>query len=297
MKTIASRHSNYSKGFSLFELVIALGIAGMILTAIFRIADGAVRSTSKMVDIQNEDIERDAFFSFLRNHFDSLPGNAVFNLMNTSNSEPYLSELTFQNTPVSFNWGGVPIAAEATRLITIPTVTNGVDIVLEYYDEPILDSDEGPAERGISPIASITLLNDVRLFEWSVLDGRNYNTTERDAWPYDWDQNNRRPTYVELKVVFENGDREIKRLFWIPTKADPRTTMNALRNKAGSARGGGNRGGGGEGGPRGGGEGGPRGGGEGGPRGGGEGGPRGGGESGGPRGGGEGGGTRGGGGR
>jgi len=234
-------HARNAKGFTLFEVVLALLIAGMVLTSIFKIADGTVRNAFQMVESQDKEIERDAFFSFLRNHFDSLPGNAVFNLINTSNSEPYLSEMTFQNTPVSFNWGGVPIAAEATRLITVPTVTNGVDIVLEYYNEPILDSDEGPAERGIEPIASIILLNDVRLFEWNVLDGRNYNTTERDAWPYDWDQNNRRPTYVELKVVFENGDREVKRLFWIPTKANPRTTMNALRNKAGSARGGGPR--------------------------------------------------------
>ena len=119
-----------AKGFSLFELVIAIAIAGFVLTSIFKIADGSVRANSKMVDIQNEEIERDAFFSFLRNHFDSLPGDAIFNLRNTSNSEPYTSELTFQNTPVSFNWGGIPIAAQATRLITIPTVTDGLDVVL-----------------------------------------------------------------------------------------------------------------------------------------------------------------------
>ncbi len=236
MKQTEPPNCSLTKGFTLFELVLALGIAGMVLTSIFKIADGAVRSTSTMVDMQNEDISRDAFFSFLRNHFDSLPGNAVLNLVSTSSSEPFLSEMTFQNTPVSFNWGGVPIAAEATRLITVPTVTNGVDIVLEYFDDPILDSDEGPAERGIEPIASIILLRDVRLFEWSVLDGREYNSTERDEWPYEWEQNNRRPTYVELKVRFENGDREIKRLFWIPTKQNPRTSMSALQNSARNSR-------------------------------------------------------------
>ena len=83
------------------------------------------------------------------------------------------------------------------------------------------------------------LLRDVRLFEWTVLDGRSYNSTERDEWPYEWDQNNRRPTYVELKVIFGNGDREIKRLFWIPTKQNPRTSMSALQNTARSSRQGG----------------------------------------------------------
>lgn len=223
-------------GFTLFELVLALAIGGMVLTAIFKIADGAVRSTTQMMEFQDEDITRDAFFSFLRHHFDSLPGNAVVDLINTSSSEPYLSEMTFQNTPVSFNWGGVPISAQATRLITVPTVTNGVDVVLEYYDVPILDSDEGPAERGIDPIARVTLLYDVRLFEWSVLDIRNYENTERDEWPYEWNQPNRRPGFVELKVVFRNGEDPVKRLFWIPTKANPATTMSALQNNARGAR-------------------------------------------------------------
>ena len=225
-----------AQGFSLFELVIAIAIAGFVLTSIFKIADGSVRANAKMVDLQNEEIERDAFFTFLRNHFDSLPGDAIFNLRNTSSSEPYTSELTFQNTPVSFNWGGIPIAAQATRLITVPTVTGGLDIVLEYYDVQILDSDEGPAERGIDPIATVTLLDDVRLFEWSVLDVRNYENTERDEWPYEWDAPNQRPSYVELTVIFENGDRRVKRLFWIPKKSNPRTTMSALQNNARGAR-------------------------------------------------------------
>lgn len=230
------------KGFTLFELVLALGIAGLVLTSIFKIADGAIRSTSTMVEFQDEDIARDAFFSFLREHFDSLPGNAVFNLRNTSDTEPFLSEMTFQNTPVSFNWGGVPIAAEAIRLITVPTITKGVDIVLEYYDEAILDSDEGPAERGIEPIASVVLLNDVRLFEWNVLNGRNYHTTERDAWPYEWDDSRNRPTYVQLKVIFGNDEPPVTRLFWIPRKMNPQSIMDTLRNRAGTARdqGGGN---------------------------------------------------------
>lgn len=228
----------HEKGFTLFELVIALAIGGMVITSIFKIADGAVQSTTTMMEFQDEDITRDAFFSFLRNHFDSLPGNAVIDLLPTSNAEPFTSEMTFQNTPVSFNWGGVPISAQATRFITVPTLTNGVDVVLEYYDVPILDSDEGPAERGIDPIASVTLLSDVRLFEWNVLDIRNYENTERDEWPYEWDQPRRRPGFVELTVVFTNGEDPVKRLFWIPTKADPATTMSALQNAARSARGG-----------------------------------------------------------
>ena len=223
------------RGFTLFELVLALAISGMVLTSIFKISDGAVRSTRQMLKFQDEDITRDAFFSFLRQHFDRLPGNAVVDLVETQSSEPILSEMTFQNTPVSFNWGGVPISAQATRLITVPTLSNGVDVVLEYYDERILDSDEGPAERGIDPIASVTLLYDVRLFEWQVVDLREYEP-DRGEWEIEWDEPRRLPGFVELTVVFQVGDSPIKRLFWIPNRANPQSTMAALQNAARGAR-------------------------------------------------------------
>ena len=229
------------KGFTLLELVLSLAIAGMVISSIFLIARGSIHSTTTMIDAQNEEIARDAFFTMIRNHFESLPGNAVMDLLPTSSSEPYLSEMTFQNTPVSFDWGGVPIAAEAMRIITVPTLSKGVDIVIEYFDVQILDDEEEGtlAERGIEPIASITLLEDVRLFEWSVLDGRNYATTEDGEWPYEWNQKTRRPTFVELKVIFNVDDQPITRMFWLPSKTNPRTIMTQLQNSARQGGGGG----------------------------------------------------------
>ncbi len=225
------------RGFTLFEMVLALAIGSFVITAIFKIADGSVRATSKMVDIQNEDIARDAFFSMLRDHFDGLPGNARMEIRNINNSEPYQSEVTFQNTPVAFDWGGIPIAAEAMRIVTRPTLTNGLDIVVEYFDEAILDSEETTAERGIDPVATVTLLEDVRLFEWYVIRANNHDMTmSLNDWEYDWTQVNQLPTYVKLKIVFELGGPEIIRNFWIPNKQSPRTVMSALQNAARNSR-------------------------------------------------------------
>ena len=239
MKISSTSHAEQSKGFTLFELVLAMLIAGLLLTAIFQMADGTVKSTHTMVEFQNEDIKREAFFNFLADHFERLPGNATFHLLSTSDSEPYLSEMTFQDAPSSFNWGGVPLSAEATRLVTVPSATGGVDVVLEYYDIAILDGEEEEAEdENADPFASIVLLEDVRLFEWTVLDGRNYNTTPRDEWDYEWDSTTRRPNFVELLVKFSNDEPEVKRLFYIPTKVSPLTTSRQLQNSASGARGG-----------------------------------------------------------
>ncbi|MGC6464803.1 MAG: PulJ/GspJ family protein [Akkermansiaceae bacterium] len=231
---------SFRRGFTLLEVVLALLIATAVMTSIFVIARGSMQTTTVMVDYQNEAIANDAFFSMLTKHFESLPGNAVMDLRATNSAEPYTSELTFQNVPVSFNWGGMPIAAEATRIITVPTINKGLDIVLEYYDQQILDDEEEGtlAERGIEPIAEITLLRDVRLFEWYVLDGRNYRQYEdgETQWPHEWDQATRRPTFVQLKVIFGVDDAPVSRMFWIPTKTNPRTVMTQMQNQARSNR-------------------------------------------------------------
>ena len=115
------------------------------------------------------------------------------------------------------------MSAEAMRMTTIPLRDGSLDVVLEYYDEPILDSDESLAERGIEPIAAITLLQNVHLCEWRVLDGRS------SEWDYEWDIRGRLPTQVELNIMFDpNGDL-IRRVFWIPTKANPTTEMRRLQ--------------------------------------------------------------------
>ncbi len=209
-------------------------IMALLMTSIFKLADATVKSTRAMVDHQSEEITRDAFFSMMKRHFEGLPGNCRMDLLPTSETEPFLSELTFQNAPVSFNWGGIPMSAEAMRIVTVKDL-DGLDIVLEYFDEPILDTDEEFAESGIEPIASVVLLEGLTRFEWNVLDGRNLNV-ERDEWPYEWEVRNRLPTFIELTAQFGANGEVIRRMFWCPTKVSPVTRMRALESSARTAR-------------------------------------------------------------
>lgn len=222
MKILESQ-SPTQRGFTLVEMVLAMVISAFLLGSIMMQADATTKNTRLLVDRQNEGITRNAFFTLMKRHFEELPGNCRVELTFTDRGQQYLSDMTFQNVPVSFNWGGIPMSAEAMRISTIPLRDGGLDIVLEYYDEPILDSDESLAQRGIEPIAVVTLLKDVLLCEWRVLDGRS------NEWDYEWDIRGRMPTQVELNILFElNGDI-IRRVFWIPTRANPTTEMRRLQ--------------------------------------------------------------------
>lgn len=220
---VKKTHGKMRDGFTLVELVLAMIISSALIVAIMVQANATVKSTRITVDRQNEQIVRNAYFTLLKDHFEELPGNCRLELTFSDSGQQYLSDMTFQNVPAAFNWGGVAMSAEAMRMTTIPLRDGSLDVVLEYYDEPILDSDESLAERGIEPIAAITLLQNVHLCEWRVLDGRS------NEWDYEWDIRGRLPTQVELNIMFDpNGDL-IRRVFWVPSKANPTTEMRRLQ--------------------------------------------------------------------
>jgi len=213
------------RGFTLLELILAMIISGILIVAIMKLADATIKSTRLTVDSQTEQITRDAFFTLLRRHFEGLPGNARMELTYRDNGTQYLSDMTFQNVPTSFNWGGTPISAEAMRITTIPLRDGQIEIELQYFDQAILDSEESLAERGIEPIARIVLLSGIRLCEWRVLNGR------AKTFPVDWDdetvgmhewEQNILPTQVELNIAFGLNGEVIRRVFWIPKKLNPR---------------------------------------------------------------------------
>jgi prepilin-type N-terminal cleavage/methylation domain-containing protein len=220
------------RGFTLLELVLAMIISGLLITSIMNLADATIKTTRLTVDRQNEQITQDAFFTLMRRHFERLPGNARMELTFNEQGEQYLSDMTFQNVPTSFNWGGTSLSSEAMRITTTPLRDGQLDIVLQYFDEAILDSEESLAERGIEPIASITLLNGVRLCEWRVLSGsgKTYpvDWTDPKVGLYEW-ETSRLPTQVELNIAFGQNGEVIRRVFWIPKRQNPKQTTTPAR--------------------------------------------------------------------
>lgn len=214
-------------GFTLLELVLAIGILGLLMGTIFRLASGTIQATAAVITRQNEEITLDAFFTLMKRHFEGLPGNCVMELTSEEvGTGIYTSEMIFQNTPTAFNWGGVAISAEAT-VIAVERGEGGLfNIVLHYYDEQILDDEEDAAERDADPVASITLISGLGYVDWQVLDGRTME------WAYEWDLAGRLPMQIELRMAMGLNGEEIRRVFWIPPKQNPVSRMRQLESSA-----------------------------------------------------------------
>lgn len=217
-------------GFTLLELVIAIGLMVILVGMVFGTARSTLALGNAIVQTQNEEMLHQAFFELLDKRFSSLPGNTRFDLKVSDSGSHYLSDLTLQNVPLSFTWGGQARIAKAVQLSTVKKRSGYLDIVLRYYENEILEDSAATTKSGPidnKPFAEIVLLSDVAFFEWRVLDGRSME------WQYDWDQQGRLPLQVELTMAIGAKGEEMRQIFWIAPKANPEVRLRSIMQSAG----------------------------------------------------------------
>lgn len=212
-------------GFTLLELVIAMGLLSIIVGMVFGIARTSLALGNTIVETQNEEMEHQAFIDLLGQRFSALPGNTRLDLKVGDSGGRYLSDLTLQNVPLSFTWGGEERIAKAVQLSTVRRRSGFLDIVLRYYEDEILEGSEstfGKSALDKEPFAEIVLLTDVAYFEWRALDGQSLE------WQYDWEIQGRLPIQLELVMAIGAKGEEIRQVFWLPPKQNPEVMMRQL---------------------------------------------------------------------
>jgi hypothetical protein len=209
----------------MLELVISMAILAILVGMVFNTAKGSLSLGNAVVKTQNEEMLHQAFFDLMARRFAALPGNTRFELT-YEDGAPILSDITLQNVPLGFTWGQEERIAKTVQLSTVRRRSGDLDIVLRYYENEILEGTTEDVNANTSvdqvPFAEVVLLQDVKYFEWRVLDGRTME------WRYDWDIQGRLPIQLELKVLFNAQSQEIRHVFWLPTKQNPEVMMRQL---------------------------------------------------------------------
>lgn len=222
------------QGFTLLELVIAMGLLAIIVGMVFGTARSSLALANTIVDTQNEEMLHQAFFELLHQRFSSLPGNTRFELKVSDSGSHYLSDLTLQNVPLAFTWGGQARIAKAVQISTVKKRSGYLDVVLRYYENEILEDSASTSKTTAGdnkPFAEIVLLSDVAFFEWRVLDGRSME------WQFDWDLQGRLPLQIELTVATGAKGEEIRQIFWVPPKQNPEVRMRQMAQSGGAGGG------------------------------------------------------------
>lgn len=221
------------RGFTLLETVISFALFALLIGMVMGLASQNIGLGRDVVNKQNEVSTQEAFVQFLGRQFSGMPGNARIELTSEDNGAQYLSELTIQNVPLSFNWGATERVAKAIQLVTERRRDGLLDIVIRYYENEILETTEEVGESTGSlddePFAEVVLLEDVFAFEWQVLDGRTME------WQYDWDLVGRLPLQMELVYAMNRDEVEtpVRQIFWITPKQNPEVMMRQLQQQGG----------------------------------------------------------------
>ena len=181
---VRPRHS----GFTLLELVMAMALLAIIVGMVFGTARTLAGAwATRSCRSQNEEMLHQAFFELLGQRFSALPGNTRFELKVEDSGSHYLSDLTLQNVPMSFTWGGQDRIAKAVQLSTVKRRSGYLDIVLQVLRKRnprrlrVHLRQYGALDK--EPFAEIVLLEDVAFFEWRVLDGRSMEWQYRLGHP------------------------------------------------------------------------------------------------------------------
>lgn len=217
-------------GYLLLEVVIAMGLAALLLGTMFGIAGGSLSLGNRIVSEGRMQTRREAFLNFLGRSFEQLPGNAIIELETRDTSQRFLPTMTIQNAPASFSFAELPVSAQSIVLTTVPVPSGGVNVVLEYYEEPLLDSGVNQGEQSQEPSGSIILYRDIWRFEMRVMDVRTME------WISDWDIRGRLPLQIEVNAVFDPEGEEVVHYFWIPPKANPASLVGELQQQRGNRR-------------------------------------------------------------
>ena len=216
------RHS----AFTLLELVLAMALLALIVGMVFATARSSLALGNTIVESQNEEMLHQAFFELLNQRFSSLPGNTRLDLKVEGSGSHYISDLTLQNVPMSFTWGGQERIAKAVQISTVKRRSGYLDIVLRFYENEILEgsaSTFGSTALDNKPFAEIILLEDVAYFEWRVLDA-----SQIDEWKYDWNVQGRLPLQLELTMAIGARGEEMRQVFWLPPKQNPEVVMRQI---------------------------------------------------------------------
>ena len=214
------------RGFTLLEVVIALSLMGMLVGTVFRVAQSSMQLSQIVVEEQNVTMERNAFFNLLKNHFEQVPGNAVIRLESSDSRSANVSRklftLTFQNVPMSFNWGDTPMTAEAIELATIEQRDGFVDVVLRFYDDEILQDSNSTGNDDIEPVAEIILIQNLWMCDCEVVDG---STMEQLT---EWDNSGKLPLLVKFYCRFEPTSDIVQQTFWVVPKQNPEVLFRQI---------------------------------------------------------------------
>ena len=197
-------------GFTLFEVIMALMILGLLSGAVYSISFAALEASKSVIKEQTSARRLEAFLRITREAFLNLPAEGKISLrISQSSGGAPVPELVFAETSGSFGvaslgGGSLLLAArpraDGSRAFSILRVPNQIDT--------------SEMERLVTKGPWVPLLPGASLVKWSFFNG--------NEWVEEWPEGAGRPQLVRLQFSYDPmAGTPVDVQFWIPPLAPP----------------------------------------------------------------------------
>jgi prepilin-type N-terminal cleavage/methylation domain-containing protein len=238
MKRRQSALLGEQKGFSLFEIVIALAImsliAGAVLSVLWQAGDTA--ADIRYLDRREEEVNR--FADLLRQTIEGLPSDAEMTLTPPQDSDSGYHELKLGNTPTAFIFGTRVGSVEEAYLAMIPGEPSRFD-GSATFDLALSRSDFAPSDSDGSGMVFnaganemlrtdesgrywLPLLTGITGASWKFWD------EEQEEWLDEWTDDDRLPTLLEFSLLDSGATIPLRTVYQVPERlSDPEAAEEA----------------------------------------------------------------------
>ena len=211
---------HYNRGFTLFEVVMAMLILGLLGGAVYALSTAALE-TSKVVKWEYQACNRlDAFLRVLSQSFVNLPADAVVYLkMKESVSGAPIPEIIFERAPGVF---GISSMGAGELALAAKPLSNGTrEFAL------LLRQERGtpfPSRIETSKEPCISLLGGVENVVWRFKRGE-------EDWLEEWQSGAGRPRMVRVTFDYAGAPHSpVDAQFWVPEVDPPAQISNGKEN-------------------------------------------------------------------
>ncbi len=203
--------------FTLLEMILSVALTGILAVAAFTLTNGAIQMGAEVGDDQKRVLQIRRCLEVFRSQMESLPGNARFELLGEDAGTGSLSELRIYDVPELFQVGGASSRSDVVSIISENlegrdrNEQRGIELSLRY---DVFGESESEVESRYLP-----LMVGLAGVEW-----RFYSQVD-EGWLTEWEENQGRPRFIELNLIFDSTRSPIRTVFWLPPVANPRGAL------------------------------------------------------------------------
>ncbi|MBT16007.1 MAG: hypothetical protein CMO59_08510 [Verrucomicrobiales bacterium] len=226
----AKKRISPNGGFTLLELIVGIGLIGIVLTGVYKVASKSIELSENVLVRQHDNLHIHSFMGLLKRNIEDIPGNARINMEPAElQSGVARSEIALVDYPLAFSWAGVSAGSKIVFIVSGPdkSLEGASQIEIRYLNQEEAEIYEErqslPDDLGMG----IVLMNELKNVTWNFYDQRNKEWV--DQWSAE-DYPNQRPSMVYMEISFLDESEPIQSYYWIPTVEDPATVARATQS-------------------------------------------------------------------